>query len=161
MSRRRAASAAISVAGANKLLTSVQSTKRYVERRPRTPRRVRRTLETSQPDSRAPTVGRRATSLMVSAFRRLSMMSRPSMCSPWRGLKGFRSTSQLRRRAPSVSRDKIRLAFTKMRRRWLVATKPVTRGASPLRPGTTTMSSIRPIAAPPASRRGKRMIRNA
>ena len=45
--------------------------------------------------------------------------------------------------------------------RWLVATKPSTRGATPGRPGITTMSSSRPMTAPPASSNGRRMTRNA
>ena len=41
------------------------------------------------------------------------------------------------------------------------ATKPITLGAAPLLPGTTTMSSKRPIVAPSASSSGRRMTRKA
>ena len=61
----------------------------------------------------------------------------------------------------------MRLALTKIRRRWLSATKPTTRGAAPGRPGTATMSWIRPIvrarrrraaaAASPGTRRSARL----
>ena len=46
---------------------------------------------------------RMATSLTVSSPTRRSMMSRPISTSPGLGLNGLRSTSQLRRRAPSLS----------------------------------------------------------
>ena len=46
---------------------------------------------------------RRATSLTVSSPILRSMMSRPISTSPGFGLNGLRSTSQLRRRAPSLS----------------------------------------------------------
>ena len=59
------------------------------------------------------------------------MMSRPISISPGFGLNGLRSTSQLRSRAPSLSIPARRLALTKIRRRWLVATNPSTRGATP------------------------------
>ena len=89
------------------------------------------------------------------------MMSVPMSTSPGFGLNGLRSTSQLRSRAPSLARLAIRLALTKIRRRWLSATNPTTRGGAPGRPGTATMSWIRPIVAPPASSSGRRITRNA
>ena len=59
-------------------------------------------------------------SLTVSSPILRSIRSAPISTSPERGLNGLRSTSQLRRRAPSLSRSAIRLALTKMRRRWLL-----------------------------------------
>src|SRR3954451_22855336 len=159
MSRRRAASAAASLLGANRLATSSQSTTRYEPRRRNGERRPRRTFTTSHVGAR-PLVGRRATSWTVSSPI-LASITLLTSSSPERSLKGLRSTSQDRRRAPSLSSDATRLAFTKIRRRWLAATKPSTSGGSSGSPGATTMSSKRPIGAPSASSRGSRMTRNA
>ena len=90
-----------------------------------------------------------------------SITDSPMRTSPARGLNGLRSTSQLRSRSPSLPSSARRLALTKMRRRWLSATKPTTRGGCPGRPATATMSWIRPICAPAASSSGNRITRNA
>ena len=161
MSRKRAASAAISVVGANSVGTASQSTKRYVGRRRNALRRARRTLLTSQPGVRPSSRNRKATSLTTSSPTFWLMTPILRRRSPSLGLKGWKSTSQLFSRAPALSREATRLAFTKMRRRWLLATKPNTCGAEEVRPETTTTSSRRPIGAPPASRRDRRITRNA
>ena len=78
-------------------------------------RGVRPSLRLEQPDVADPFA---AVDLLVDHIL-------PIKVSPGRGLNGLRSTSQLRRRTPSPSSSAIRAALTKMRRRWLEATKPV------------------------------------
>ena len=79
-------------------------------------------------------------SLTVSSPTRVSMMSLPTMISPALGLNGFTSRSHERRRAPSLFSSAMRLAFTKTRRRWTDAEKPMTSGGSAPREGRSTMS---------------------
>ena len=76
-----------------------------------------RTRSITQNVERLPVCSRRAMSLTVSSPILRSIKCWPISTSPGRGLNGLRSTSQLRRRAPSLSSVAIRLALTKMLRR--------------------------------------------
>ena len=129
MSRRRAASAAISVVAeeAGHLVPVDDAVRGPADERPAAGQAhlLDRPLRAPRPS-----VGRRATSLTVSSPTRLSMMCRPTRISPALGLKGLTSRSQDRRRAPSLSSSAMRLAFTKTRRRWTEATNPMTSGGS-------------------------------
>ena len=160
MSRKRAASAAIPGSpGTGRARSYVDEPER------RTPAqwcwRSRRTWVTCHPLPLCPRRPREATSLTVSSPMRRSMTSSPRSISPGRVWSGWRSRSQLRRRAPSVSSAAMRPTLTKICRRWLTATRPRTRGGVPARAGTTTMSCTRPMEEPPASSNGNRMTRNA
>ena len=137
MSRRRAASAAASFGAAHSSGTSRHSASRKFERRRSELRRARRTVATSQRRTRPSSTSSRPMSLTVSPRTVRSMSSAAISVSPGRRLNGCRSRSQLRRRTPSLSSPATRAELTKIRRRWLVATNPTTRGAVPGRPGTT------------------------
>ena len=143
-----------------RLGTSSQSTMRNDGRRTSGRRRARRTFSTIHLVVR-PAVWRRAMSLTVSSPMRVSMTSLPTMISPALGLNGFTSRSHERRRAPSLLSSARRLAFTKTRRRWTAAEKPMTSGGSAPREGRSTMSFSFPMATPSGASRGRRITRNA
>ena len=116
ISRRRAASAAMAVLGANIWAISCQSTIRLPDRVFNNPRFESRTLETCQVDD-LPALWTNATSLITSSPTRLSNTSLPRSCSPVRVRNGVRLISQDLSRTPELSKVSTRVALTKIRRR--------------------------------------------